>query len=58
LQLPFAVIPLIYFTGRKDLMGELVTKPIWNVVAWGVAVLLTGLNVWLVYETILGWMAP
>ncbi len=58
LQLPFAVIPLIYFTGRKVLMGDLVTRPCCNVVAWGVAVLLTGLNVWLVYETILGWVAP
>ena len=58
LQLPFAVIPLIYFTGRKDLMGELVTKPFWKVLAWGIAALLTTLNVWLVYETVLGWVAP
>jgi len=58
LQLPFAVIPLIYFTGRKDLMGELVTRPLWNGLAWGVAALLTALNVWLVYETVMGWFAP
>jgi manganese transport protein len=58
LQLPFAVIPLIYFTGRKDLMGEMVTKPFWKVLAWGIAALLTTLNVWLVYETVLGWVAP
>jgi manganese transport protein len=58
LQLPFAVIPLIYFTGRKDLMGELVTRPLWNGLAWGVAALLTALNVWLVYETVMGWLTP
>jgi manganese transport protein len=57
-QLPFAVIPLIHFTGRKDLMGEMVTRPFWKVVAWGVAVLLTGLNGWLVYETLQGWLTP
>ncbi len=57
LQLPFAVIPLIYFTGRKDLMGEMVTKPFWKMAAWGVATLLTGLNGWLIYETIVGWIS-
>jgi len=57
LQLPFAVIPLIHFTGRKDLMGEMVTKPFWKVVAWAVAGLLIVLNVWLVYETFLGWFS-
>ena len=57
LQLPFAVIPLIHFTGRKDLMGEMVTKPFWKVVAWAVAGLLIGLNVWLVYETFLRWFS-
>jgi manganese transport protein len=57
LQLPFAVIPLIHFTGRKDLMGVMVTKPFWKVVAWAVAGLLIGLNVWLVYETFQGWFS-
>ena len=56
-QLPFAVIPLIHFTGRKDLMGEMVTRPFWKVVAWAVAVLLTSLNGWLVYETLQGWLS-
>jgi len=55
LQLPLAEIPLIHFTGRKDLMGVMVTKPFWKVVAWAVAGLLIGLNVWLVYETFQGW---
>jgi Mn2+/Fe2+ NRAMP family transporter len=36
----------------------LVTKPFWKVLAWGIAALLTTLNVWLVYETVLGWVAP
>ncbi|NBR71308.1 MAG: divalent metal cation transporter [Verrucomicrobia bacterium] len=57
LQLPFAVIPLIHFTGRKDLMGEMVTTPFWKGVAWLVAGVLTGLNVWLVYETLRGWLS-
>ena len=45
LQLPFAVFPLVMFTGDKTKMGELVA-PMWmRALAWPVAVLIALLNV-------------
>ena len=51
LQLPFAVFPLVMFTGDKSKMGELVA-PIWmRAIAWPVAVIIAVLNVWLLWQT-------
>ncbi|HET7618856.1 MAG TPA: Nramp family divalent metal transporter, partial [Vicinamibacterales bacterium] len=51
LQLPFAVFPLVQFTSDRRKMGELVA-PRWMVfLAWPVAVLIAGLNVWLLWQT-------
>ena len=47
-QLPFAVIPLVLFTSRKSRMGVF-ANPWWiTVLAVGVALAITLLNVWLV----------
>jgi manganese transport protein len=54
LQLPFAVIPLVLFTGDKRKMGPLVA-PRWVLaLAWPVATLIVGLNVWLLWQTFFG----
>ncbi|MEH2467964.1 Nramp family divalent metal transporter [Nostoc sp.] len=54
LQLPFAVIPLVIFTSNRRLMGEFV-NPLWlKSLAWLVAIVIVGLNVWLLLQTILG----
>jgi manganese transport protein len=54
LQLPFAVFPLVIFTGDKSKMGELVA-PLWmRALAWPVAVVIAALNVWLLYQTFFG----
>ncbi|HEX6976014.1 MAG TPA: Nramp family divalent metal transporter [Vicinamibacterales bacterium] len=54
LQLPFAVIPLVLFTGDKRKMGPLVA-PVWvRALAWPVATLIVGLNVWLLWQTFVG----
>jgi manganese transport protein len=53
LQLSFAVIPLIHFTGDKTKMGSFVSGPITRVVGWAVAALIAGLNVYMVYSTIM-----
>jgi manganese transport protein len=54
LQLPFAVIPLVLFTGDKRKMGPLVA-PRWVLaLAWPVASLIVGLNVWLLFQTFFG----
>ncbi len=51
LQLPFAVFPLVMFTGDVHKMGAFV-NPLWmKVLAWTVAVIIALLNVWLLYQT-------
>ena len=56
LQLSFAVIPLVMFTSDRPLMGEFV-NPLWlKTLAWSVAIIIGGLNVWLLLQTFLGWL--
>jgi manganese transport protein len=52
--LPFAVIPLIQFTRRRDIMGEMVNKPMTTVIAWIIAGLIVALNLYLLYRTFTG----
>ena len=52
--LPFAVIPLILFTRRRDIMGELVNRRSTTVVATLMAIVIVGLNLYLLYQTFLG----
>ena len=47
LQLSFAVIPLVMFTGDRAKMGEFVNARWLKVLAWSTAVLIAGLNGWL-----------
>jgi len=46
LQLTFAVVPLVMFTGNREKMGELVNGPWLQWGAWCIAVLIAGLNGW------------
>ena len=57
LQLSFAVVPLVQFTGDKAKMGALVTHPVTRVAAWVVTVVIIGLNTWLLFGTFRGWLA-
>ena len=52
--LPFAVIPLVLFSRRRDLMGELVNHRLTTHVAWVVTALIVALNLYLLYQTLLG----
>ncbi|MGA2613047.1 MAG: Nramp family divalent metal transporter [Spirochaetia bacterium] len=52
--LPFPVIPLIFFTRRKDLMGVLVNKPLTTIAGGLAAAVILGLNVYLLYQTFAG----
>ncbi|MBC1492037.1 Nramp family divalent metal transporter [Listeria booriae] len=47
MQLSFAVIPLVLFTGDKHKMGEFVNKPWLKALSWFVAILIALLNVYL-----------
>jgi len=46
LQLSFAVVPLVIFTGSRKVMGEFVNGRALQALAWFVAVLIAGLNAW------------
>jgi manganese transport protein len=52
--LPFAVIPLIIFTSRRDLMGVLTNHRVTTVLVSVVAVLIVALNLYLLYQTFFG----
>jgi manganese transport protein len=52
--LPAALIPLVAFTSRRDLMHGLVNRPTTTAVAGLVAVLILALNLLLVYRTLSG----
>jgi manganese transport protein len=56
LQLPFAVIPLVHFTSDRRLMGEFATPKWAQGLAWLAAVIITGLNVWLIKGQIGEWL--
>lgn len=52
--LPFAVVPLVIFTARRSLMGELVNGRVTTILAWLVTGLIVILNIYLLYQTFLG----
>jgi len=53
LQLSFAVVPLVIFTGDRAKMGEFVNAGWLKVLAWTTAIVIAGLNAWLLAETLL-----
>lgn len=52
--LPFAIVPLVIFTRRADLMGTLVNWRFTTVLAWLVTTLVVSLNFYLLYQTLWG----
>lgn len=52
--LPFAIIPLVMFTRRSDVMGELVNQRYTTVLASIVAGLIVALNLFLLYQIFFG----
>jgi manganese transport protein len=52
--IPFALIPLVMFTRRRDLMGALVNRPATNVVISIIVTLIVALNLFLLYQTFFG----
>ena len=52
--IPFALVPLVLLTRRKDVMGALVNRRVTTVAASIVAALIIALNGFLIYETLLG----
>ncbi len=52
--IPLAVIPLVMLTGRRAVMGVHVNRPLTTVLAWGCAILISGLNLFLLYQQFFG----
>ena len=52
--LPFAIIPLVMFTARRDIMGDLVNKRVTTVIASLVATLIVALNIYLLIQLFTG----
>jgi manganese transport protein len=52
--IPFALVPVVLLTRRRDIMGPLVNRPVTTVVATIVAGLIIALNVFLLYQTFFG----
>ena len=46
-----ALIPLVMLTSRRDVMGVHVNKGLTTAVAWGMAVVISALNVFLLAQT-------
>ncbi len=46
--IPFALVPLVVFTSRRDVMGAHVNRPVTNVFAFASAGLITALNLFLI----------
>jgi manganese transport protein len=56
LQLSFAVVPLVQFTGERRKMGPFANGPALRAAAWGVAVVIMGLNAWLLVGAAREWL--
>ena len=52
--IPFALVPLVILTRRRDIMGALVNRSITTVVASIVAGMIIALNAFLLYQTFVG----
>jgi manganese transport protein len=54
LQLPLAMIPLMYFTTRRKYMGPFTNGWFLNVTGWTAVVLITTLDMYMLYQTLFG----
>jgi manganese transport protein len=52
--IPFALIPLLWFSTRRDLMGSLVNRTSTTIIATLIATVIVGLNILLLYLTFTG----
>jgi manganese transport protein len=52
--IPFALVPLVLFTRRADIMGSLVNRRATTIAASAIAAIIISLNVFLLYDTLIG----
>ena len=51
--IPFALVPLVVLTGRRDVMGVHVNRRLTTAIAYGVAGAIIAMNVFLIYQQLL-----
>ena len=52
--IPFALVPLVVLTGRREVMGAQVNGRLVSVVAYSIAAVITAMNVLLLAQQLLG----
>jgi manganese transport protein len=52
--IPFALVPLVIFCRDRELMGDLVNRRATNIASYLVVAVIVSLNVFLIYDTLLG----
>lgn len=55
MQLGFAVVPLVIFTGNRKQMGRFANSPLVSGAAWAVSALIIGLNAYYLYQAAHNW---
>jgi len=53
-QLPFTIFPLVRLTESQRQMGAMVNPPLVRLLAWGAAILVLGLNIFLIFQALSG----
>jgi manganese transport protein len=56
LQLAFAVVPLVLFTGDRLKMGQFANALWLRILAWAATIVIIVLNTYLLYQTVVGWL--
>ncbi|WP_185871914.1 Nramp family divalent metal transporter [Blattabacterium cuenoti] len=54
IQLSFAIVPLVNFTGNYEKMGPFVNGTILKIISWVITIIIVLLNLFLIYDTFLG----
>jgi manganese transport protein len=52
--IPLALVPLVMLTSRSDIMGAHVNRTLTTILAWGCAIVISALNVFLLGQQLLG----
>lgn len=52
IQLPITIFLQLFLTSSKKVMGEFVNKPFTNVMLWGIGIIVSMLNIYLLYQSI------
>ncbi|CAB4001239.1 natural resistance-associated macrophage 2-like [Paramuricea clavata] len=53
LQLPFALLPMLYFTNKVEIMGSFVNGKIMCAFSWVVSIIILGINFFFVGQTLM-----